>query len=93
MSKIETLAATVSACAVPGSKPKEIIAAVRERHPEVSKKDVVRAAFYALTGGDILDSEKSLQIHNLAINERVADEAPAAAPKKVRKPRAKKTAA
>lgn len=92
MSKIETLAATVAACAVPGSKPKEIIAAVRDRHPEASKKDVVRAAFYALTGGDALDGEKSRQLHDLAITERVADEVPAAPAKKVRKARSKKAA-
>jgi hypothetical protein len=93
MSKIETLAAAVSTCAVPGSKPKEIIAAVRELHPEASKKDVVRAAFYALTGGTPLDGEKSLQIHDLAISERVADEVPAKPATKVRKARAKKPAA
>lgn len=93
MSKIETLAATVSSCAVPGSKPKEIIAAVRERHPEASKKDVVRAAFYALTGGDALDGEKSRQLHDLAITERASDEIPPAPSKKPRKARGKKAEA
>ncbi len=92
MSKIETLAATVSACAVPGSKAKDIIAAVRDRHPEASKKDVVRAAFYALTGGDALDGETSRQLHDLAIAERTADDIPAKPATKIRKSRTRKSA-
>ncbi|MFD2237767.1 hypothetical protein [Aureimonas populi] len=42
------IAATVSRLARPDVKPKDIIKAVRKEHPSASKKDVVRAAFYAL---------------------------------------------
>lgn len=73
--KIDALAASVQELATPGSKAKEIIAAVRERHPGASKKDVVRAAFFALIGGMEEDPEKAKRIHDLAIAERAADDA------------------
>lgn len=49
MALIEQLSTTLQGLAGPGIKRKELIAAVREKHPKASKKDIVRAAFYALT--------------------------------------------
>ncbi|MBB4005561.1 hypothetical protein [Aurantimonas endophytica] len=72
MSEIENLAATVCAVARPGAKPKEIVAAVREKHPEASRKDVVRAAFYALTDGTSDDPERHKNLHSFAISERAS---------------------
>lgn len=72
MSRIENLAATVSAVARPGLKPKEIIAEVRRRHPKASRKDVVRAAFYALIETGKLGEDKSQLLHELAISQRAA---------------------
>lgn len=48
MTSIEVLSATLRRVAAPCMAPKALRAAVREQHPEASKKDVVRAAFYAL---------------------------------------------
>ncbi|GEP12783.1 hypothetical protein [Methylobacterium gnaphalii] len=48
--------------------------AARERHPESSKKEIVRAAFYALTEGDTVDPEQGKQLHGFAISERATDE-------------------
>lgn len=48
MASIEIIAATLWTLVKPGMKPKELCAAVREQHPEASKKEIVRAAFYAL---------------------------------------------
>lgn len=70
MSRIEKLAATLSAVARPGLKPKEIIAEARCQHPKASKKDVVRAAFYALIETGKLDGGKSQALHELAITQR-----------------------
>lgn len=77
MPKMNELAATLQELAVPGLKAKEIIAAVRERHAGASKKDVVRAAFFALTGGVDGDAEKARRLQALALTERTADEAEA----------------
>ena len=49
-------------------KPKALLAAVRERHPEATKKEVVRAAFFALTEGPNGD------LHGFALAERAVDE-------------------
>ena len=54
MPKVETVAATLRELAVSGMSRKDLVAAVRERHPDATKKDVVRAAFYALTAGDAI---------------------------------------
>jgi hypothetical protein len=70
MSRIEKLAATVSAVARPGLKPKEIIAEVRGQHPKASRKDVVRAAFYALIEAGGEGGDKSRVLHELAITQR-----------------------
>ncbi|QIJ77761.1 hypothetical protein GU700_16245 [Methylobacterium sp. NI91] len=48
-------------------KPKALLGAVRERHPEATKKEVVRAAFYALTEGPSAD------LHAFALTERAVD--------------------
>ncbi|KQT62596.1 MULTISPECIES: hypothetical protein [unclassified Aureimonas] len=90
MSKLDDLAATVQELATPGTKAKEIIAAVRERHPGVSKKDVVQAAFYALTGGLDADPEKAKRIQDLAIAERTSDEKDAGDTSRAKKPKAKR---
>jgi hypothetical protein len=87
MSEIETLAATVSAVARPGAKPREIVAAVREKHPKASKKDVVRAAFYALTDGTSDDPERRKNLHSFAMSERASVGSPDDESRKAKKPR------
>lgn len=92
MSKLDDLAATVQELATPGTKAKDIISAVRERHPGASKKDVVQAAFYALTGGLDADPEKAKRIQDLAIGERVSDEKDALVPPRPKKLKARRKA-
>lgn len=70
MASIEELAGTLQRLAQPGMKRKELIASVRERHPKASKKDIVRAAFYALTSAVEGDTERARRLHDFALNER-----------------------
>ena len=83
MASIGEIAATMRSVVVPGMKPKEIRAAIREKHPEASKKEIVRAAFYALAeapAGALAD------LHGFALSERGADEdAEAVVPARKRK--------
>lgn len=74
MATIEQLAATLQGLAGPGIKRKELIAAVREKHPKASKKDIVRAAFYALTSAVDGDVERAQRLHDFALKERTAEE-------------------
>jgi hypothetical protein len=74
MAKIEEVAATLQGLAGPGVKRKELVAAVREKHPKASKKDIVRAAFYALTSAVDGDLERAQRLHTFALHERTADD-------------------
>lgn len=85
MVRVEQLATTLQELAKPGVKRKELIAAVRERHPEASKKDIVRAAFYALTSAVDGDAGRAQRLHDFALNERTSEEAEAPLPTKRRR--------
>lgn len=74
MSDSEQLAATLRQVAQANMKPKELIAAVRQRHPEATKKQIVRAAFYALTQDSHDNREQDQQLHEFALAERAIDE-------------------
>lgn len=72
MARIDESAGTLQRLAEPGIKRKELIAAVREHHPKASKKDIVRAAFYALTMAVEGDVERAKRLHEFALNKRAA---------------------
>jgi hypothetical protein len=71
MASIEELAKTLRGVAASGMKPKALLAAVRERHPEATKKEVVRAAFCALAEGQSGDPG---DLHSFALAERAVDD-------------------
>ncbi len=56
-------------------KPKELRAAVRQKHPEAHKKEIARAAFYALTEAPATGEAALADLHNFALSERGADDA------------------
>lgn len=74
MASIEALADTLRSVATTGMKPKELLAAVRERHPHATKKEVVRAAFFALTESHGSSPEHARDLHSFAITERAFDD-------------------
>lgn len=74
MPSLEAIADTLRSVAASGMKPKALLAAVRERHPEVTKKEVVRAAFYALTESHGDAPELLRDLHGFAVTERAPDD-------------------
>ncbi|MCJ2054412.1 hypothetical protein [Methylobacterium sp. J-070] len=76
MVSIEDLSATLRSIAAPGMTPKALRSAVREKHPEASKKDVVRAAFYALTEAQSFGGRGVDELHSFALSERAPDDEP-----------------
>jgi hypothetical protein len=74
MASIEEIAATLRSVATPGMKPKALRAAIRERHPEASKKEIVRAAFYAVTETSPAGQDVRPELHTFALYERAGDE-------------------
>ncbi|GJE52435.1 hypothetical protein GOFOIKOB_5506 [Methylobacterium tardum] len=74
MASIEEIAATLRTIVKPGMKPKALRAAVRERHPDAHKKDIVRAAFYALTEAPQTGEAALADLHSFALSERGSDD-------------------
>jgi hypothetical protein len=74
MISIEVLSATLRSVAAPGMSPKALRAAVREKHPEASKKEVVRAAFHALIDSQSQDGQAIEALHSFALAERAPDD-------------------
>jgi hypothetical protein len=74
MVSIEALAATLWSVAAPGMTPKALRAAVREKHPEASKKHLVRAAFFALIAAHPAVGPGLNEIHSFALAERALDD-------------------
>lgn len=74
MPLIKALSETLRSIAAPGMTPKALRAAVREKHPDASKKDIVRAAFHALTEERSQDVVGVAELHGFALVERVWDD-------------------
>lgn len=92
MASIEELANTLRGVAASGMKPTALLAAVREQHPEATKKEVVRAAFYALTQGQCSDAGHLGELHSFALTERAVDEDEPVKAAKLRKKKVGKAA-
>ena len=96
MSKVEEIASTVLLVMTPGMKPKELRKAVEAAHPKASKKDVARAAFYAMIAVADKSPEAAQVLHDAGLTLRVGDDEPAAVAEeapKAEKPAKKKTPA
>lgn len=87
MSEISEIAATVTSLAAPGMKPKDLMSAVREKHPDAPKKAIIRAAFYAAIEQAETDPHLASQIHGAAIGERGAGDDSGKSSKKKSKPK------
>lgn len=64
------MAATIKELVVPGMKPKELIEAVKERHPKASKKEIARAAFLTVILSAEFDPDDTQALHDLAMDTR-----------------------
>jgi hypothetical protein len=70
MSEIEKIAQTISQLATPATRPKQLLEAVRKVHPKASKKDITRAAFYAVITAADKQSDSAGDLHDLAMDTR-----------------------
>ena len=72
--EIEKISQTLTRLATPGLKPKKLLKAVRKEHPKASKKEIVRAAFFALIVNADTDPEQAKRLQDFALAERAADD-------------------
>lgn len=70
LKEIEAMAATIKELVVPGMKPKELIEAVKKRHPKASKKEIARAAFLTVILSAEFDPDDTQALHDLAMDTR-----------------------
>jgi hypothetical protein len=72
--QIEKISETLTRLATPGLKPKKLLKAVRKEHPQASKKEIARAAFFALIVAADQDPDKAKRLQDFALVERTADD-------------------
>jgi hypothetical protein len=73
---IERIAETIKELAEPGMKPKTLIDAVKERHPDASKKEIARAAFLSVILSAEFSPEDTQALHDLALDTRDEEGSP-----------------
>lgn len=69
------IAQTIRQLATPGMTPKALVQAVRDRHPEASKKEIARAAFLSVILSAEFSPEDTQALHDLAMDAREDDTA------------------
>ena len=67
---MEKISQTVLRLATPDMKPKKLFKAVREEHPEASRKEIVRAAFLAVITASDANPEAAARLQDFALGER-----------------------
>ncbi|MVA23902.1 hypothetical protein V6582_09615 [Agrobacterium vitis] len=65
-SDIEEIARTISSLAGPGMRPKQLVEAVRKKHPDATKKEISRGAFYAVILAAEKEPARAEGLHELA---------------------------
>ncbi len=68
--EMEQIADTIRALAQPGMKPKQLIEAVKERHPDAGRKEIARAAFLSIIMSADHSSEDVQVLHDMAQDTR-----------------------
>ncbi|PBB96772.1 hypothetical protein [Mesorhizobium sp. WSM3862] len=72
--EMQAIADTLMRLVTPEMKPKQLVKAVKKQHPNASKKDIARAAFYSIIARADEDQGKARNLQAFAIAERTADE-------------------
>jgi len=69
--EVEQISETIRRLATPGMKPKALIEAVKEHHPEASKKEIARAALLTIILSADYAPEDGQALHDIA--EKASD--------------------
>ena len=75
MADVKAIAATLHGLVQPGMTRKDVIAAVRQRFPDTTKKAIKRAALHALIAGMDGDAERALRLQEYAASALTTHEA------------------
>ncbi len=72
--EIEKIADTIKGLATPGMKLKALIDAVKQQHPQATKKEIARAAFLSVILASDYDPDDTQALHDLAMDTRDEDQ-------------------
>ncbi len=72
-SELQAISQTILRLATPDMKPKKLFKAVRDAHPDASRKEIMRAAFLAVIARSDIDPEGAKQLHDVVMDERGGD--------------------
>jgi hypothetical protein len=67
---MERIAATLMQIATPEMSPKQLLKAATKAHPTASRKDIARAAFFAIITSPDQEPAKAKKLHGFAIDTR-----------------------
>lgn len=70
MSELDKVARTIARMARPNMKARDLVDAVRKKHPKVNRKDLSRAAFLAMIQAADCNPENALQLQDLGLRSR-----------------------
>ena len=69
--EMQAIADTLMRVVTPDMAPRQLIKAARKEHPNASKKDIARAAFFSIIANAEADHGKARNLQAFAIAERV----------------------
>ena len=70
--ELQTISDTLMRIVTPDMTPKELMKAARKEHPDASKKDIARAAFFSIIANADRDHGKVKNLQAFAIAGRVS---------------------
>ena len=73
--ELQTISDTLMRIVTPDMTPKELMKAARKEHPDASKKDIARAAFFSIIANADQDHGKVKNLQAFAIAGRVSGDA------------------
>ncbi|CAH2405378.1 hypothetical protein [Mesorhizobium ventifaucium] len=73
--ELQAIGDTLMRIVTPDMTPKHLIKATRREHPDASKKDIARAAFFSIIANSDQDHGKAKKLQAFAIAERTQNAA------------------
>ncbi|RRH91998.1 hypothetical protein EH240_31595 [Mesorhizobium tamadayense] len=73
--ELQTISDTLMRIVTPDMTPKKLLKAARKEHPDASKKDIARAAFFSIIANADQDHGKVKNLQAFAIAGRVSGDA------------------
>jgi hypothetical protein len=68
--RVQEIGAALARLAAPDLNPKQLLNAIRQEFPDATRKEIVRAAFFAVITTVDADGNRARELQNFALAER-----------------------